>query len=70
MNSTQQNIHNDTTVNNSQLMLDNTYYTNHGRGDASYLNPNDVSASKFNTVNPPPQAQNPSPTKGPFYVNA
>ena len=56
MNSTQHNIHNDTTVNNSQLMLDNTYYTNHGRGDASYLNPNDVSASKFNTVNPPQQA--------------
>ena len=63
-------MHNDTTVNNTQMMLDNTCYTNHGRGDASFLNPNDVSASKFNTVNPPPQAHQPSPTKGTFYVNA
>ena len=70
MNITQNNIHNDRTVNDSQQMLDNTCYTNHGRGDASYLNPNDVSASKFNTVTPPPQAQHPSPSKGPFYVNA
>ena len=66
---------NDTTVNqsHSRTFLDNTYYTGHGgRGDASFLNPNNVSASNYNTVvvSGAPPGQNPSPAKGGFYVNA
>ena len=65
--------HNDTTVNqtHSHNALDNTYYTNHGgRGDASFLNHNNVSASNYNTVvtTGAPLGQNPSPGKGGAFV--
>ena len=67
--------HNDTTVNVSQVNpMDNTYYTNHQHGDASFLN-NNLNSSNYNTIGGP-NGQQPSPTRmsgtGTFmgYVNA